>query len=114
MDEMDAIDYYNRGLKMMEEKDYYEAEMDFYSAMYGDSDKIDIEELEGLKMWAYLNHGIALYKQSIGKDIYSNDSIRLTTSAIVDWEHILSNDTNQERIDKASELIEMVTKKRGF
>ena len=109
---MDAVDYYNRGLKKMREKDFEGAEGDFFRAISGDTsietDKVDLE------IMANLNHGIACWNQVIGMDKYSNKTIRLTTSAILNFEKVLELDSDPERRAKAKELIEMVQNGRGY
>jgi hypothetical protein len=109
---MDAVDYYNSGLRKMRSQDFSGAETDFTCAISGDkSTAPDTKELEFM---AYINRGITFYNRAIGGYKNSNENLMLTSSAIADWEWVLKFDSNPERKTKAQGLIEELKRNRGF
>jgi len=107
---MDAVDYYNSGIRKFASQDFCGAVSDFTSAMYGDkSTAPDAKELEIL---TYLNRGIAYHNQTIGGYKYSNETLMLISSAIDDLEQVLKLDSNPERRTTAQSLIEELKRNR--
>lgn len=108
--QMDAVDYYNSGIRKMREQDFRGAENDFSFALH--SNKSTASDTKELEMMAYLNRGIAHYNQALGKDM--TEAVEKMTYAISDWEEVLRSDSNPGRKAQAQGLIQKVKQKRGF
>jgi len=96
---MNAVDYFNRGIKNEQEDNYLEAIDDF--------SKLIDENPEGItsdiKMLARLNKGLACYNYS--QSITGGLAEAYRTNAIIEWEHVLNYDTDSERKTEAQGLL---------
>jgi acyl carrier protein len=103
---MEAVDFYNRGCKNMDNNKFSEAEKDFTCVIQGRGPRgKHLFVPHDIEMMAYLNRGIAFYNQAIGKNIFSNETHRYISEARLDWEKVLKEDTDNDRKKQAMEFL---------